>query len=192
MFNNNFEPQELHLIVDDDQIKGYVHPTRMVILQMLALEQRTITSVARELNVHPANLTHHFKLLERVGLICLVEKRDNGKNLEKYYRAIAYHFEVKPKDNRPANKNALALSILKNDLETAINTVQADDGSEVLALLGTAKLGPEDIGSFIKKLEALFEEFKECDSKEGTVYAINLSLYPNETNSVPQNRVVIE
>jgi len=32
-------------------------------------EKRTVTGVARLMQVHPANLTHHFKLLERVGLI---------------------------------------------------------------------------------------------------------------------------
>lgn len=192
MNNDNFEPKKLYIITENTQIKGYVHPTRMVLLQMLAKEKRTISSIAKELNVHPANITHHFKLLEKVGLIYLVEKRDNGKNLEKYYRAIAYNFEVKPEDDREANKKALALSILKSDLAIAINTIKEDDSREVLALLGSAKLDPEDVKRFIKKLEGLLAEFKGYNSKDGTAFTINLSLYPNDTNCTPQSRVIID
>jgi DNA-binding transcriptional ArsR family regulator len=192
MNNEKFEPQKLYLITSDEQIKGYVHPTRMVLLQMLAKEKRTISSIAKELNVHPANITHHFKLLEKIGLICLVEKRDTGKNLEKYYRAIAYNFEVKPQYERDSDKNALALSVLKNDLTVAINTVRGNRRQEVLALLGTARIHPQDVSEFIKKLDALFAEFKSRDTQDGLAYNINLSLYPNDTNCTPHNKVIID
>lgn len=192
MNHDTFEPQKLHIITENTQIKGYVHPTRMVLLQILAKEKRTISSIAKELRVHPANITHHFKLLEKVGLICLVEKRDTGKNLEKYYRAIALDFEVKPQDEREVNKNALALSILKNDLTVAINTAKVNDNHQILALLGTARINPEDVAAFTKRLEELLTEFKKHDSKDGTAFNINLSLYPNDTNCTPQSRVIID
>lgn len=184
MPNEQFELKKLHVITDEDQIKGYVHPTRILLLQLLAKKQRTISNVAKELGVHPANITHHFKLLEKIGLIRLVEKRDIGKNIEKYYRAIAYSFEVSPGEKEVLNKKALALSVLKNNLTVAINTVKDDDNKKVIALLGSARISDDYADEFISKLERLVEEFKASNSKAGSVYNLSLSLYPNDIDTV--------
>jgi DNA-binding transcriptional ArsR family regulator len=173
----------------DDQIKGYTHPTRIFLLQMLAKEQRTISSVAKELGVHPANITHHFKLLEKVGLILLVEKRDTGKNLEKYYRAIAYTFSINPSNNDVKNKKALALNIVKNDLSVAVNAIKEDDSREMIALLATARIDQAQVKQFIGKLENLIKDFQAKDSKRGIAYNINLSLYPNDVDCLGHDEV---
>jgi DNA-binding transcriptional ArsR family regulator len=193
MYNLQFEPIPLHEIIEEDQIRGYIHPTRMILLQMLSKEKRTISSIARELGVHPANITHHFKLLEKIGLIRLVEKRDTGKNLAKYYRAIAYTFAINPNDHDGTNKNALALSILKNDLSVAINTAQKENNNKkIIALLATAKIGLKQLRQFTDKLNNLIKDFQACDSKDGAVYNINLSLYPNDVNCIVQKEQKVE
>ena len=124
MTNIRLRPRKLLVLKENSQIKAYVHPTRIAILRMLAAKKRTVSNVAREIGVHPANITHHFKLLEKVGLIRLVERRDIGKNIEKYYRAIAHNFVVNVDRQTKSNKQALELSILRNDLSTAISTVK--------------------------------------------------------------------
>lgn len=65
------------------------------------------------------------------------------------------------------NKKALALSILKNNLSIGIDTIKKNDGPEVLALLGMARISPGDINDFIKKMNDLLIEFKKRDSKDG-------------------------
>ncbi|MDO9121366.1 MAG: helix-turn-helix domain-containing protein, partial [Anaerolineaceae bacterium] len=60
-------------INSDEQIRAYINPTRMTILSYLAKEKQSVSMIAQLLKVHPANLTHHFKVLEKVGLIKLVE-----------------------------------------------------------------------------------------------------------------------
>jgi DNA-binding transcriptional ArsR family regulator len=177
MSNDTLKPKKLHVLKNDAQIKGYIHPTRMSLLEILGAEKRTISSVAKELNVHPANITHHFKLLEKIGLIRLVEKRDTGKNLEKYYRAIAYTFEVAPSST---HKSALALSILKNDLSATVNTLKGNNLKKIIALLATARISPDSLTHFAEQLEHLISEFKKADSKEGDAYTLNVSLYPFE------------
>lgn len=192
MSENNFEPKQLHILTEAAQIKAYVHPVRMMLLQMLAREKRTISGIAREMNVHPANLTHHFKLLEKAGLIVLVEKRDTGKNLEKYYRSIAINFVTDASSAQNDDKKSLALSILKDNLSLAVNNVRDDDGKEVLALLGMAKLNAKDLNRFIKKLNGLMAEFSKCDSKGGTPYCMNLSLYPNVADPSDESNIEIK
>jgi DNA-binding transcriptional ArsR family regulator len=176
MPNDKSYQKKLHVLTDEAQIKGYVHPLRMSLLVLLATQKRTVSSVAKQLGVHPANITHHFKLLEKVGLIRLVEKRDTGKNLEKYYRAIAQTFEVAPRED--CASGALKLSILKNDLAATINTLSDDDSHKVIAQLATARISTDQFDRFCEKLQLLIAEFKQTDTLNGAAYTFNASLYP--------------
>jgi DNA-binding transcriptional ArsR family regulator len=191
MYNDitDFEPEQIYTLTNTEQIKAYVHPTRIMLLRLLANEKRTISSVARENGVHPANITHHFKLLEKTGLIHLVEKRDTGKNLEKYYRAVAYNFVVKPEAG-PArtglNKKALGLAILRDNLSAAIKTADKDDEDNVIALLGVSRLTPEDAERLTKKVNELLVDFRKSDSPDGKPFTLNLSAYPSDFFSVTQ------
>jgi DNA-binding transcriptional ArsR family regulator len=187
-------------LTTEEEIRAYVHPTRMAILAMLAEEKQTVSGIARRLGVHPANLTHHFKLLEKVGLIKLVEKRDTGKNLEKYYRAMAHNFTVNPFKKMAAkavrqhpSQGALALSILRDNLATAVQTLESrEDDPPVFGFIETARLRPEDVAEFQKRFMNMLEEFGATLSDTGTVYHLNISLYPGETDFVPTQEVRIE
>ncbi|MBN2534635.1 MAG: helix-turn-helix transcriptional regulator [Spirochaetales bacterium] len=188
--SNDIAPKKLVKLSGNEQVKAYVHPTRITLLKMLAREKRTISSIAKELGTHPANITHHFKLLMKTGLIRLVEKRDIGRNIEKYYRAIAYDFIPEPADKSESNKKALALSIVRNDLSVAINTVKNNDAREVVAFLQTARLKRDDVKKIIKQLKDMIKSFSNHDSGEGTAYNLNISLYPNDINQTTQKEII--
>lgn len=192
MYNEKKNPLPVMTCVSSNQIKAYVNPTRIVILNMLIKEKRTVTSVAKELNVHPANLTHHFKLLEKTGLIKLVEKKDTGKNLEKYYRAVAINYIVSPNSTTGLNKNAIALSILNNDLTSTISNMPKNDKRIVAALLASVKLLPDDIKKLVNELKKIIAKYKKLNNKNGITYNINLSTYPNEINMNPNKNIIIE
>lgn len=192
MYNEKKNPLPVMTCVSSNQIKAYVNPTRIVILNMLIKEKRTVTSVAKELNVHPANLTHHFKLLEKTGLIKLVEKKDTGKNLEKYYRAVAINYIVSPNSTTGLNKNAIALSILNNDLTSTISNMPKNDKRIVVALLASVKLLPDDIKILVNELKKIIAKYKKLNNKNGITYNINLSTYPNEINMNPNKNIIIE
>ncbi|HNT77029.1 MAG TPA: helix-turn-helix domain-containing protein [Anaerolineae bacterium] len=184
-------PVPIQTLTSDEQIRAYVNPTRMTILAMLAKEKNSVSGIARQLGVHPANLTHHFKLLEKVGLIELVEKRETGKNLEKYYRAKAYHFVVSAGE-QPSGQKALALSILRDNLDAALRTV-ADPADEriVLGAMKTVRLHPADVEKFAQKLLDLLGEFEEHAAETGEVYSLNVSLYPAEAANLSAPKVTI-
>jgi len=192
MTNINIKPRKLLVLAKSSQIKAYVHPTRIAILRMLANKKRTVSNVAKELGVHPANITHHFKLLEKVGLIRLVETRDIGKNIEKYYRSIARNFVVSFDKSGKISREALELSILRNDLSTAINTVKRDDKHQVIAVIKIAKILPRDIKPLQRKIMKLIKEFAQYDSAKGKAYTINISVYPNETNFPSREEIIID
>jgi predicted ArsR family transcriptional regulator len=163
----------------------------MAILGMLQGPPRTVTSVAREMRVHPANVTHHFRRLRALGLIHLVETRDTGRNLEKYYAAAARSFVVRPRARSPQSKQALALSILRDNLSAAVGRLPSGETREVLALLATARIARRDVARFVRRLQGLVAEFRRRDSKAGAPYSLNLSLYPEPAQALPSKRVSV-
>ncbi len=191
--SNDIKPLRTYRLKNEIQIKSYVHPARLNILKMLAREKRTITGVAEEIGVHPANITHHFKNLEKSGLIKIVEKRDIGRNIEKYYRAIAYSFSVRISKEMKINKEALALSILRDDMSAAVETLKnsSPEADTVRAYITSARIDRKQFEVFSKKLEKLLKDFRASGHARGAATTINLSIYPNDTDSIPEDEEVI-
>jgi DNA-binding transcriptional ArsR family regulator len=164
-----------------EEMRAYAHPTRMAILAILAGGPLTLSMTAKRMAVHPANLSRHFKVLSRAGLIVLVETRDTGRNLEKYYRAVAASFLPDLEGLSPAGKRELALGVLRDELGAAMQRLRAKDAppeADMLALLSVARLLPKDREVFFKRLRALVKEFSSLDTKDGQAYAMGLSLFP--------------
>ncbi len=181
MPNYDFTPVTMMALSDKNQIRAFIHPTRMSILEMLGREKQSVSGIARVLGVHPANLTHHFKLLEKTGLIKLVEKKDTGKNLEKMYRAVAYHFSVSLAGESLENKKVLALSILHDNLTAAIQALRSRGEEElVFGLLKDMRLGPEDAAAFQRRLMKLLDEYAARRPRDGAAYTVNISFYPGD------------
>lgn len=180
MSSNSLEPAPILVLDDEERIRAYVHPARMAILSILGRVQATASEVARELGVHPANLTRHFRLLERTGLIRLVEKRDTGRNLAKYYRAAALAFEVRMETDRIEDRRAAVLGVLRDNLSTAVATAKSERSGEVLGLLELSRLDRKRLPQLRKRLVAVAREFAAFDSPDGASYSLSLALYPNE------------
>lgn len=182
---SNYEPQQELTLSDPAQIRAFVHPTRMAILEMLAREELSASMIARQMQIHPANLTRHIKLLESSGLIRLVEKRETGKNLEKMYRAAALHFTVAPADDSPASKSTLVLGILRDNLTSAIHRLQTlpdeeGSGPDVYGAVVALNLTAKDREKFIQKMTSLVDEFSRKSKAGEDLYTLNISLYPGD------------
>jgi DNA-binding transcriptional ArsR family regulator len=192
MYNYRFVPEQIQVLSTEQQIKAYVHPVRMGILDLLAEKKLTVSDVAKKFGVHPATITHHFKLLEKVGLVKLVEKRDAGRNIEKYYRAVAHNFEVKLRKDKPVNKKALGLSVLRNSLSTAIKEVRGGDSKLIIALMESARIKSKDLPKFQKKLMSLLKNFRSFDSGSGEAYTLSVGFYPDYTYKNSKKEIYIK
>lgn len=78
--------QELHNL---EALKNLTDPRRVTLLQLLMKRERTLTQLGDELDMHPAKVRYHLKLLEGDGLVTLVRTQEHGQYTEKYYRATA-------------------------------------------------------------------------------------------------------
>jgi DNA-binding transcriptional ArsR family regulator len=179
-------------ITTQKQQKAYFHPVRMKILGFLVRERLTVSQIADRLKVHPANITHHFRILRGAGLIRLAEERDIGRVIEKYYEAVASVFNVRPPEGTVKNVNPKAMSFLRNDLTAHINQLKPDDSEEIVALIEITRIGAKSFSSFAKRLGDLIREFEQTKCENGMPYALNVSLYPHKIDYGPIGKYVLK
>lgn len=179
----------VHEITTPEQQKAYLHPVRMKVLGFIAAKPMTISQVASELKVHPANITHHFRTLEDSGLIRLVEERDVGRVVERYFRTIAQTFNIRPPEGSVENVNSKVLGFLRNDLSAAISALDVNDSEDVTGLIRKAKINKDQYAAFAKRLEILVKEFGNMNGDSGETYALNVSLYPHKKDYGPIGRI---
>jgi putative molybdopterin biosynthesis protein len=75
-----------------EQIKVLSDARRLAVLKYLMAGPETLSSLGKKIKMHPAQVRHHLKLLESVGLVELVDTRVTRGFVEKYYRAKARAF----------------------------------------------------------------------------------------------------
>jgi DNA-binding transcriptional ArsR family regulator len=189
---DNFAPEALRKLSNRNELRAYINTTRISILSHLRDSAATVTQVARQLGTHPANLTHHFRILEKTGLIRLVEKRDTGRNLEKFYRAVALSFLTAPGELDVVEKRVLKLSILRDELTASIQRLSRDrEEAEVFARLLIARISKENLKKFQKKLMLLVREFEQAEVPDGDPYSIALCLFPALVGIEPKKKIYL-
>jgi DNA-binding transcriptional ArsR family regulator len=77
-----------------EQLRAVADNLRLRILEQLALQAMTVTQLAGVLGEVQAKLHYHVRELEKVGLLKLVETREKGGILEKYYRSVAKNIQA--------------------------------------------------------------------------------------------------
>lgn len=173
----------------DTEVAAYMHKTRMEILRQLNGGPATISQIAAGLKVHPANLTRHVRILLKAGLIVLSETRDTGKNLEKYYQAVAGSFVVNQDASALEEPHKIALQFAISDLSAAISELPVKSEDPVYALIQGARIPKGKIAPLCKAIEKLVKSFESSDSQDGRPYHLNISLYP--VASIPDQELEI-
>jgi DNA-binding transcriptional ArsR family regulator len=165
-------------LTTEAEVSAYLHRSRMAILDVLRGGPATATQIAARLEVHPANLTRHIRVLEAAGLVALVEKRDTGRNLEKYYATTARRFRVAPDSATLTAPHKIALSFVRSELSAALVRLPDETTDPVIALAVRASIAPGRARAFAKELARLGERFSDSDHDDGEAYQLVLALYP--------------
>lgn len=84
-------------VVDQfDQLRAIADPQRSRILEQLVQRPMTMTQLGEVFGETTAKIHYHVRELEKYGFLRLVEKRERGGFIEKYYRAVAREIIVAP------------------------------------------------------------------------------------------------
>lgn len=170
------EPDDTLTMTDLEAMKVYFDPFRRRIIGELVDQARTIQEVAQRLNVPFTRLYYQFNLLEKHGIIRVVEtRRMAGAIEEKYYRVSAYTFRVaghlletrKPTQIPPDMDVVLQTvfddaraEVERNILNGRINLASAaPDPDALLARRGYLRLPPEEASHFMEELLALVQRY---------------------------------
>lgn len=164
-------PAPRAVLTGEKEVAAYAHPTRMRLLEVFGPRELTLTQAARDLGVHPANLSRHLKVLVEAGLLARTGTRDTGRNLEKYYRASALSYTVGAAPFRARARSVLGL------LGESLADAEAASPDYVLGYLLSLRLKGAARDELAARLEALVEEFKALDEEGGEPLMLSLALY---------------
>ena len=168
------EPEETLEIRDLATLKVMADSQRMEIVDLLRRKPATVKEIAEEIGVPPKSLYYHVNLLEKHGLIRVVETRLVSGIAEKRYRATAYLFQFIDAEPSPgmtrkrAAVDAVAsmFAITEDEMRISIESqlVRTDDRQEddqypflQWNLLDLSQDEALDLG---RRLGALLDEFQ--------------------------------
>jgi len=160
----SFEPAPNMRVEDPKQIKAFADPLRVRLLVNLAEGEATNQQLADRLEEPQAKVLYHLRFLLDAGLIALVDTRVKGGNVEKYYRAVARTFDIRPSPELLADIVSAEIDTLARDVEAS--AARFPGGQRMLARV--RRMTPEQAEEFFDRLIALADEFWPHDAPENT------------------------
>ncbi|MBK7896840.1 MAG: helix-turn-helix domain-containing protein [Candidatus Promineifilaceae bacterium] len=181
-------------LVDDlEVLKVIAHTTRLDILQSLK-RPKTVKEIAKLLKLPATKLYYHVNLMEKHGLIQVVETNIVSGILEKKYQVVAHNYRI---DNRLLTDQPAASQELEQMLNTIFDvtrteirrTVQqteqnpfADDKHIGILWRASLRLTPEQHAEFYGRLQTLLQEMGQYNPQNSaeneTLYGLTLAYYP--------------
>lgn len=161
-----------------EQLRAIADPLRTRIYEALAVKPMTATQVGEELDEPAPKAHYHVRELERVGLVRLVETRERGGILEKYYRAIARGLRVPPSlfQQAPPDEVASAMDSFlysvvagfKTTVSRLIASKAPDFNASMLTLSSDSLwMTPEEYQRTLKAALELFKPYYQRRGVEG-------------------------
>jgi DNA-binding transcriptional ArsR family regulator len=169
--------KERYEIETIEQLRAISDMLRVRIVAVLAKRPMTVTQLGEELGLAPAKVHYHVRELEKVGLLELVETREKGGILEKYYQPIARSIHVNdalmlavPEDEAQAMLRGL-LDQISDDYLRAFRHI-ADQQSSLMEKgvnisLANLYLTPEEQRKLIGQFHELSRPFEAPRGVEG-------------------------
>lgn len=204
MTDSPLQPDPERLIDDLEALRVYFDPTRARIMQALAGVPRTIQQVAEIMDVPFTRLYYQFNLLEKHGLIRVVERRAlSGVVEEKYYQVTAYNFIIDRAlltvGTGAATGNAQLESVLHIVFDGARDDIRrsaaaglidlsqrAPDPRALLLRRGMVRLTPTGARRLYERMLALMETVEaEDEAEDETLYGFTFGLYPSAFDADP-------
>ncbi|WP_420632203.1 ArsR/SmtB family transcription factor [Candidatus Leptofilum sp.] len=180
-------------LVDDlETLKVIAHNTRLNILQSLK-HPKTVKEVAKFLQLPATKLYYHVNLMEKHGLIQVVETNIVSGILEKKYQVVAHHYRI---DNSLLTEQPAASAEMEQMLTTIFNVTETEirrtvqdseqnpfaEGATGILYRASLRLTPEQHAEFYGRLKTILDEITEQSSGEANseqpIYGLTLAYYP--------------
>jgi DNA-binding transcriptional ArsR family regulator len=157
-----FTPRAMMVIEDPHQLKAFTDPLRLRVLALLTRQSLTNQQISDMLSEPHAKILYHIRFLLDTELIQLIDTQIKGGNVEKYYRAVAQRFDLRPRADLGVDSEFdLAMSNAAFDmLREEVTTSALKYTEDVIQMqFRGAIISPERLEAFNSRLEALIDEF---------------------------------
>jgi len=169
-----------HVIGTTAALRAVSDDQRQRILNLLVGAPLGAAEIASRLRVASTRVYYHLNLLEKNGLIRVVEERPAGRRVERIYRAVARWFRVDPRliggGKGVARARRAILAQAMDDFRKAL--VQQRAGEDPTLVMRTfVRLRPAQIArlrlQLLKALQSL-----DPSQQEGETMEIAIALFP--------------
>lgn len=192
-----YEPIELFTIKDFETLKVVADPLRGQIMESLLKESHTANQIADLLGLATSKLYYHMNLLEKHGLIKVVDTTTRGNLIEKHYRVSALNYGVDHEllnfstEEGKQHIHDMFNSILDTTRDDIKRSLEArafnlEQGAEehprrVLTMRTLGSMSDEKANEFMDRFQELVHEFEsyEGDQEDNQVHALTIMLYPS-------------
>ncbi|MGD2157357.1 MAG: winged helix-turn-helix domain-containing protein [Anaerolineales bacterium] len=196
----DIKPDPIHIIKDPKAVKSIADPQRNQIMEVLMAAPLTVNQIAEKLGLAPSRLYYHVNMLEKHGLIRVVDTSVHGNIIEKHYWLTAYDYEI---DKDLLNFNItteegkdniirMLLANVETTREDLIRSMEArafnlEQGAEphprrVIDFRDVCLIPEERMEDFQERLHDLLKEFSAAhapDSADTHPWALSVLLYPS-------------
>ena len=175
-----------------DAVRAVADPLRLRMLFEMTYTPRTVKELAALLGVPQTRLYYHVKLLERQGLIWVVERRLVSGIEERTYRSAPAGFTISPKLMSEAVDAGLlkaAFDLANAELGVALANSTAEpgepDSNVPILTFNRMWLAPEDVEPMIRDLGAVIQKYGgNAEPREGEIeYNGVFAVYLHPNNS---------
>jgi len=184
-------------VVDDlEVLKVIAHNTRLDILQSLK-HPKTVKEIAQRLKLPATKLYYHVNLMEKHGLIQVIETNIVSGIIEKKYQATARNYRLQDgllTDGNTFRKEIdlmleAIFSTTRREIKRSIEANQmklADEDKRGLMWHSGLRLTPTQFAEFHKDLEELLRKMEAQNKQNDTddedhdvnLYGITVAFYP--------------
>lgn len=168
------------VLTTPEQIKAIADPTRTRILQVLEDRPASAKQLAGLLDMTHGKVGHHLKVLERHGLVEVVEERAVRAVTEKLYGLTYDYLRVEMPDG--GETDPLVFLFEQAVREAAPAAAQPFEGGRRLYSI---RMPEERAAEFAHRLEQLADEFA-ASGGEGPVFGFAAAVFRTTTPEEPQ------
>ena len=191
---------QLFTIRDLETLKVVSDPMHIQIIEVLIPQALTVKQVADKLGQSPSKLYYHVNLLEKHGLIRVIETHVISNMIEKVYRATSANIEVDKtllsfvSDKDKQAYHSMLTSTVDVTREDILRSLQArqfqlEQSAEQHPRSGmihrtVSRMPASRAIEFLDRLRSLAQEFEEADESQNAspelhAYALMIACYPS-------------
>jgi DNA-binding transcriptional ArsR family regulator len=188
------------LVIDDlETLHVISDPLRLQLLAAIIDQPKPIKQIAAELKIDQIKLYYHFKMMEKHGLVKVVEERVISGIVEKVYRARARSLRVRDGLLSIGGRNNESVEALLGDVfdkprlrlrkslveGTLMSGSTFPPQGRFFAARTSARLQPERAHVFFERVESLLTDFENQSTGPsfGDWYDLSASMVPIKSGS---------